>query len=31
VEEIMNGKILTEIFDTKIEVIDGPYGPIAIF
>ena len=31
VEEIMNGKVLTEIFDTKIEVVDGPYGPIAIF
>lgn len=30
-EEVMNQEILTDIFDTKIEIIDGPYGPIAIY
>ncbi|REB05592.1 ATP-binding cassette domain-containing protein [Sporosarcina sp. BI001-red] len=31
VEEIMNPDILTGIFETKIEIIEGPYGPLAIF
>ena len=31
VNEIMNSSLLTEIFETKIEIIDGPYGPIAIY
>lgn len=31
VEEVMDSDILTNIFDSKIEVIDGPYGPIAIY
>ncbi|MFB1050020.1 ABC transporter ATP-binding protein [Paraliobacillus sp. JSM ZJ581] len=31
VEEIMTEKVLTDIFETKIEIIDGPYGPIAIY
>lgn len=31
VEEIMDSKILTDIFETKIEIINGPYGPIAIY
>lgn len=31
VEEIMNPQVLTDIFETKIEIIDGPYGPIAIY
>ncbi len=31
VEEIMNSEVLTEIFDTKIDIINGPYGPIAVF
>ncbi|PIH55848.1 ABC transporter ATP-binding protein [Paenibacillus sp. LK1] len=31
VEEIMNSEILTDIFETKIEIIEGPYGPIAIY
>lgn len=31
VEDIMNPKLLTDIFETKIEIIDGPYGPIAIY
>ena len=31
VEEIMDSKILTDIFETRIEVIEGPHGPIAIY
>ncbi|MBS4210358.1 ATP-binding cassette domain-containing protein [Bacillus sp. FJAT-50079] len=31
VEEIMDPEILTDIFETKIEIIDGPYGPVAIY
>lgn len=31
VKEIMEPIILTSIFETKIEVIEGPYGPIAIY
>lgn len=31
VEEIMKPDLLTEIFETKIEIIDGPYGPVAIY
>src|SRR5690554_1680977 len=31
VEEIMDSDILTEIFDTKIDVIDSSCGPIAIY
>lgn len=31
VEEIMNAEILTDIFETKIEIIQGPHGPIAIY
>lgn len=31
VDEIMNPNILTDIFETKIEIIDGPYGAIAIY
>ncbi|MFD0960016.1 iron ABC transporter ATP-binding protein [Paenibacillus chungangensis] len=31
VEEIMNPQVLTDIFETKIEIMDGPYGPIAIY
>jgi len=31
VKEIMNGKLLTEIFDTKIDIIKGPCGPIAVY
>jgi iron complex transport system ATP-binding protein len=31
VEEIMDSKLLTDIFETKIEIIDGPYGPLAIY
>jgi iron complex transport system ATP-binding protein len=31
VREIMKPEILTEIFETKIEIIEGPYGPIAVY
>lgn len=31
VDEIMKQDVLTDIFETKIEIIDGPYGPIAIY
>lgn len=31
VEEIMDADILSDIFDTKLEIIQGPYGPIAVY
>ncbi|WP_312426267.1 iron ABC transporter ATP-binding protein [Lacrimispora sp.] len=31
VDQIMDSKVLTDIYETKIEIIDGPYGPIAIY
>lgn len=31
VEEVMNSEVLTDIFETKIEIIDGPHGPVAIY
>jgi iron complex transport system ATP-binding protein len=31
VDQIMDSDVLTDIFETKIEIIDGPYGPIAIY
>ncbi len=31
VQDIMDPELLTNIFETKIEIIDGPYGPIAIY
>ncbi|MDF1509989.1 ATP-binding cassette domain-containing protein [Robertmurraya sp. DFI.2.37] len=31
VEEIMDSELLTDIFETKIEIIEGPYGPIAVY
>jgi len=31
VPEIMRADLLTDIFETKIEIIDGPYGPIAVY
>ena len=31
VEEIMNADLLTGIFDTGIEIIQGPFGPIAVY
>ncbi|WP_128895930.1 iron ABC transporter ATP-binding protein [Longirhabdus pacifica] len=31
VEEMMNPELLTNIFETKIEIIDGPYGLMAVY
>ena len=31
VKEIMSPALLTDIFETKIEIMEGPYGPIAIY
>ncbi|WP_214706800.1 MULTISPECIES: ABC transporter ATP-binding protein [unclassified Exiguobacterium] len=31
VEEIMDADILSDIFETKLEIIQGPYGPIAVY
>lgn len=31
VQEIMKPEILTEIFETKIDIIEGPHGPIAVY
>lgn len=31
VEEIMNPELLSDIFETNINIIDSPYGPIAIY
>lgn len=31
VQEIMKPEILSDIFETKIEIIEGPYGPIAVY
>jgi len=30
VEEIMNSELLSDIFETEIEIMDGPHGPIAV-
>ena len=31
VQEIMSPEVLTDIFETKIEIMEGPHGPIAIY
>lgn len=31
VKEIMRPEILTDIFETNIDILEGPYGPIAIY
>lgn len=31
VDEIMDAKILSDIFETKLEIIEGPNGPIAVY
>lgn len=31
VEEIMKPELLTDIFETNINIMEGPYGPIAIY
>ena len=31
VDEIMYAGVLTDIFETKIDIIQGPYGPLAVY
>ena len=31
VEEVMDAKLLTDIFETKIEIVNGSHGPIAVY
>ena len=31
VKEIMNANLLSDIFETKIDIMTGPYGPIAVY
>ncbi|MGO1407441.1 MAG: iron ABC transporter ATP-binding protein, partial [Brachybacterium sp.] len=31
VDEMMNGEILTRVFDTPVQVIEGPTGPLAVY
>ena len=31
VAEIMQGPLLSEIYETRIDILDGPYGPIAVY
>lgn len=31
VQEIMKPELLSDIFETKIDIIEGPYGPIAVY
>ena len=31
VDEIMSSKLLTRIFETNIDIIEGPHGPIAVY
>ncbi|MGO1685487.1 MAG: ATP-binding cassette domain-containing protein, partial [Brachybacterium sp.] len=31
VGEIMNGEVLSRVFDTPVQVIDGPTGPLAVY
>ena len=31
VDEIMNAKLLTDIFETRIDIMKGPYGPLAVY
>lgn len=31
VDEMMNPELLSDIFETKIDIIQGPYGPLAIY
>ncbi|TCI70181.1 MULTISPECIES: ABC transporter ATP-binding protein [unclassified Exiguobacterium] len=31
VEEIMDADVLSDIFETNLEIIQGPYGPIAVY
>jgi len=29
--EVMTGEVLTRVFDTPVEVVDGPNGPLAVY
>lgn len=31
VEEIMQGELMSKIFETPIEIIEGPHGPLAVY
>lgn len=31
VNEIMDSKLLSDIFETQIDIIEGPYGPLAVY
>ena len=31
VDEVMDSETLTRIFETDIEIIDGPHGKVAIY
>ncbi len=31
VAEVMDEALLSEIFETHLEIIEGPYGPIAVY
>ena len=31
VGEVMDAKVLSEIFETRIDIIDGPHGPLAVY
>jgi len=31
VDEVMNADTLTDIFETKIEIMNGPHGPMAVY
>lgn len=31
VGEVMDAKVLSEIFENRIDIIDGPHGPLAVY
>jgi iron complex transport system ATP-binding protein len=31
VSRIMDGEVLSRVFDTPVQVIDGPTGPLAVY
>ncbi|WP_230846280.1 hypothetical protein [Propionibacterium freudenreichii] len=30
-DEIMDSAVLTEVFDTPVDVVQGPHGPLAVY
>ena len=30
-EEIMRSEVLTRVFNTPVQVVDGPHGPLAVY